>query len=87
MPKINNNNNPRTKIEVILQKKKWTQKKFLQKYNETHPMTPMMPYHFSKIVSGKLTRLNLETIYKICYVLNKTPNDILDWEKHLDLKK
>lgn len=84
MPKLHNNKSPRTKIEKILMQKKWTQQKFLEVYNSIHAGTPMMAYHFSRIVSGKFQRLNVETVYKICYVLKKRPNDILDFEKHLN---
>lgn len=77
---------PRTKLEAILQEKGLSQVKFLEKYNKMHPTTKMVKGHLSDIVSGKKKGLMLETVYRICRTLKKSPNQILDYEEHISRK-
>lgn len=37
----------------------------------------------SEITSGRLKDYRLSTLYKICRVTGKTPNDILDYENEI----
>lgn len=37
----------------------------------------------NEIVAGKIQSYQLNTLFKICKAIGKTPNDILDYEQHM----
>jgi len=75
--------NPTTKIAKILIAKKLSQKKFLEKINKKFPDQPMSWDHLSRIISGNKKSYNTTTLYKMCAVLRKSPNQLLDFEDQI----
>ena len=73
-----------TKIQELLNDRRWKQKELIAKINECSK-TGVNVAMISNICNGKRNNYHLNTLIKICYALNVTPNDILDPEdfKHL----
>jgi DNA-binding Xre family transcriptional regulator len=73
-----------TKIQELLNERRWKQKELIAKINECSK-TGVNVAMISNICNGKRNNYHLNTLIKICFALNVTPNDILDPEdfKHL----
>ena len=74
----------KTKIQILLNERRWKQKELIAKINECSK-TGVNVAMISNICNGKRNNYHLNTLIKICFALNVTPNDILDPEdfKHL----
>ena len=72
-----------TKIKTILEAKNITQWKLYEMIAD-RCITPIGYDRISKIVNGKLTNYSNNTLLKICYALDVTPNDIIEKEYFIE---
>ena len=75
-----------TKLKALLKKKKLTQLDVVQMSRE-QCVTPIMQNTISRICSGERSNYSVETLIKLCRILDVTPNDILSTEQYTYLFK
>jgi DNA-binding Xre family transcriptional regulator len=76
----------RTKIEVILFEKKISQMDLFNKVAEISH-TKISWSIINNFCSGKIKNVHINTLMKICFALQCSPNDILDGEDYKSLFK
>jgi DNA-binding Xre family transcriptional regulator len=68
----------KTKIQILLDDKKLSKMDLLRMINEEFPEAPIYPSSLYNFINGDTPNVKIITIKRICYVLNCTPNDIID---------
>jgi len=72
-----------SKLKALLKQRRITQVE-LREISKTICKVPLPRYTINRIYQGKLTNYSMETLIKLCRVLEVTPNEILsksDYDK------